>query len=69
MSILSASILRTKWLRILYHLLVELGDGIRDILELTDAPVEVTLVIVNVTRIARIAICIIQYHHIHKGSK
>ena len=66
MSILSASILRTKWLRILYHLLVELGDGIRDILELTDAPVAVALVIVTVTRIA---ICIIQYHHIHKGSK
>ena len=69
MSILSSSTLKTKWLRILYNLLVELGDGIRDTLELTGAPVEVTLVIVNVIRIARIAICIIRYHHIHKGSK
>jgi len=66
MSILSASNLRTKWLRILYHLLVELGHWIRYILQLTNAPVEVELVIVTVHRIA---ICIIRYHHIHKGSK
>jgi len=64
MSILSVSNLRTKWLRILYNLLVELEDWIRYTLELTNAPVEVALVIVTI-----IAICIIQYHHIHKGSK